>query len=300
MTFSLWLLFALAAPFLWSINNVVDRVFMTRLVKNEYAITFAAGMLRLVYFLILWPIAGYFIPDAKLTGIALLAGVLAIAGVIFYLKALEREETAPAILFFDAINPLLVLVLSMTFLQEKLTGTSGIGFFLLLIAGMISTIKLGAKLHFRRGILWMLVAILCWAPADILYGYLVPRFPDIVSLSAWTAFGSFLGSFLLLIPRKTRQACRLKNFTWPLSTWILFIWPAFLSYIAYYFYLKAIELGGVSLTTVVSNIQTLFIFLIELLIFALWRKEKMDLSRASLIPKGLAFVLLIAGIWLLH
>lgn len=303
-----WLVFALAAPLLWSINNITDRIFITKIVKNEYAITFAAGMLRIFYFLILLLTSGWFLPRTTPLLIALLAGFFSVIAIIFYFKALAREETVPAILVFDAANPCLVLLLSVLFLNEKFTIYSILGFILLLLASILSSIKLGEKIKFRSGIIFMLIAVVFWGVSDIMYKYIMPEFPSVSALLAWVMLGGFIGSFIMLIPFGSRKLFSVKDFNWGKNTWIIFTLVAFLSFFGYFFFFKAIEIGSVTLTTVVSNIQTLFIFILELILFYLSRFlpsrlrffEKVDLSKNSLLPKVAAFICVVSGIFLLQ
>lgn len=302
-SFWLWLTYALVTPMFWAVNNVLDRMMMTRLIRNEYTMTFIGAFTRLPFFLIFLVMTGWYVPPLWELLLALLSGILVILPVVFYYKALEKDEAVPMMILYDAMNPLFVLFLAIPFLGERLNVSEGIAFVSLLAAGVLGSLTFqGKKMHFRHGAPWIILAALLWAHADVLLGYLVPRFPSVLSLLTWEFIGSFLGGFLFLLVPSFRKRCQLQDFRWPVTWWITYGIATVIAYAGYYTFLKAFVLERVSLTTVISNVQPLFVFLFGLIAAYLSPRlfEKIDTNKRSLIPKTIAFVLVLIGVWLLQ
>lgn len=297
----LWLTYALLTPVFWAVNNVLDRMMMTRLMRNEYALTFLGALSRLPFFLIFFAMTGFYVPPLREFLLSLVAGFLVVFPIIFYLRALERDEATSMIIIYDATNPLFVLFLSAAFLAERLNLFEGLGFFILLLAGVLASIEFHGKFQVRRGAFWIILSALLWAPADVLLGYLVPKFPSVLSLLTWEFFGSFVAGFLFLLAPQFRRRCRLADFNWPMKWWVIYGIAAIIAYAGYFTFLKAFELERVSLTVVMTNIQPLLVFLFGLAAAAISPLfVKPDTSPRHLIPKGIAFLLVILGVYLLQ
>lgn len=303
MNFDLWLMYAFAAPAFWAVNNVLDRAFMVRLIKNEYAITVAAGFTRLPMFLFLWALTGWFIPEIKILFLALLVGFFNVVPVIFYLKSLREEETPSVIILYDATVPLVIFLLSFFFLGERLNSTEAFGFFLIIGAGLLSSVKFGGAgsgLKLRKAsMFWIILAGALWAPYDVALAWLLQYFPSAAALLAWLFLGGFLGSFVLLGFPRIRARCRLEDFRWGAQSWWFFALGTLVAFLGFWAFGKALTMERVTLTAVLSNIQPLFIFLFEIAACALSPIfQKSDSSFRSLAPKAAALMLLLVGVWL--
>lgn len=299
--FSLWILFSVSAPFLWALGNVFDRALMSRFVKNEYALTFAGALMRFPVFLALWFFSDLYVPQFIPFIISVATGFFTITPVLFYLRALEKSEAKSVMLLYDATNPLFVLILSTLFIGERFNAHEGFAFILLLSAGIFSSIRFDRTLRFEKSIFWVVLASFLWAVSDILYKQLMPYFPSATALFGYVLLGGFLSGFLFFIFPKIRNSCRLNNFRWPFTAWILFFIANITAFAGFIFMIKAFELERVALTVVLMAIQPLFVFLFEIFFarfFTIF--EKTDTSFANLLPKVIAFVIMIAGVWLLN
>lgn len=301
MSFWLWLVYALLTPFFWAINNVLDRMMITRLNTNEYVLSFAAALTRLPFlFVFLW-LADWYVPHARELILALIAGFLVVLPLVFYYKALEKDEAPPVILIYDATNPIFVLILSTLFLHERLNVFEGFGFGFLLLAGVLASLKFEEKIRISRGAWWIILAALFWAPADVLLGYLVHEFPSASALLAYEFIGSFLGGFLFFLVPQFRKHCRAADFHWSKTLILVYGIATFIAYAGYFTFLKAFALERVSLTVVVTNIQPLLVFFFGLILASFSRLfEKPDTSFRNLFPKGISLLFILLGIWLLQ
>lgn len=304
MNFVLWLIFGLLTPFLWAFNNVFDKALVSRLTKNEYSLTFLSCMTRLPIFFLLWWLSGWNVPDKNLMMLAFAAGFLNILPIVFYYKALKKGETANVVLLYDALNPIFVLILGFSLLGERLSVFDGIGFAFLLLAGMLSSVRLGGKFILAAYAFWIAIAALLWAFPDILFEHLVSKFDSAISLLAWSLVGGFFAGFVLMAFPQFHKNCRLQDFKYSKTAWLIILIGTIIVFIGNFTFLKALELERVSLTVVLSNTQPLFVFALELilarLLFKLGIFGQPDLSRKSLLPKIAAFVSVLAGIWFLQ
>lgn len=295
-----WILFGLAAPLFWGIANIGDRYLSSVAVKNEYALTFAAGMLRLpLAIAVLWA-SDWFLPDLNGLIWAFASGFCTIFAYVFYFRAFQKEEASRVMLLYYAASPIATFALSSVFLGERFSAYDLAGSLLLLIAAFLTVVKFQKGFFkFNAGILWVLLSGLFWPASDVIQKYLTPIFPSTSSLFAWTLAGSFIGSFALLLSPDFSKNCRPGNFRWPRSSWLIFLVNSALFFSGIFIFLKAIAIGKVALTVVLNVSQPLFVFIFELMMSkikpSLWQ---VDTSARSLIAKAAAFCLMIAGVWL--
>lgn len=295
-----WISLSLFAPFVWAVGNIGDRYLCVRGVKNEYALAVMAALFRLPLFLIFWCASGWFVPEIGPMLLALVAGVCVILPGIFYLRALRHEESSRVMLLYYATSPVATFVLGSIFLGEKFDALDITGSVLLLLAGFFSIIKFQTGFFkFHTSVLWVLVGSVLWPISDVIAKYLTPAFPSTTSLLAWEALGGLFAVFLLLRFPECKRNCKLQNFNWPRVSWLIFVFNMVLFQIGLFAFFKALALERVALTVVLNATQPLMNFGLELVAQKFIPEiEKMDLGIRSLLPKGIAFGLMIMGIWL--
>lgn len=295
----MWLLFSILAPATWAITNVADQILIQRAFKSEIALTAITMLFRLPFIVVLLFLSDWHVPPPSILAIAVAAGLLYVLATPFYYKTLKTEEAHAAILVHDATNPLFVFLLASTFLGERLGGNQSAAFGLLLLAGILSSLTFGKKIHFRSALLWIVISALVWAVSDVIWDWLVPFFPSLYGLVAWTFVGTVLGGLALsfLSPRELRIKINTGGF--PLTT--LFLVGILTSILGNIFFLQAIAAGPITLTAALSNFQPLFVFIFALVISS-WRfaPEKLVLNGSHLIPKALALACAVAGAFLLQ
>lgn len=295
-----WIFYSLLPPILWGATNVIDRFLCSRTIRNEYAMTFVACLLRLPVFLIFLGISGWFFPAWKYLLFVVIAGFLMVYPFLFYFRALSREETPRVMLLYYATSPIITFLLSMIFLGERFSGFDFLGSLLLLTAAVLSIVQFKKGFfRFRTAGLWVLVASIMWPVSDVIVKYLTPFFPTTLSLFAWFNLGGFAAGFFLMLWPEFSRNCKLQNIRWPLTSFLLYILGALLFNVGLFSFLKALSLERVALTIVITAVQPLFVFLFEYIVQRFTAPlERLDLSLASLTAKGAASVFILLGIWL--
>ncbi|MBI5412857.1 DMT family transporter [Candidatus Peregrinibacteria bacterium] len=296
----MWVIFGLLAPLFWGIANIGDRYLSSVAVKNEYALTFAAGVLRLPLVIVFLWISGWFLPNLNSLIWVFISGFLTIFAYVFYFRAFQKEEASRVMLLYYTISPLVTFALSAVFLGERFSNYDLAGSLLLLVAAFLTVVKFQKGFFkFNIGILWVLLSGLFWPASDVIQKYLTPIFPSTSSLFAWTLAGSFIAGFVLLLMPDFSKNCKPNDFRWSKSSWLLFIINSALFFLGIFTFLKAIAIGKVALTVVLNVSQPLFVFIFELMMRkfrpTLWQ---VDTSTSSLIAKTTAFFLMVAGVWL--
>lgn len=295
-----WIFYSLLPPILWGATNVIDRYLCSRAIRNEYAMTFVASLIRLPLFLVFLGIAGWFFPAPLYFLLIFAAGFLLVFPFLFYFRALAREEAPRVMLLYYSASPLATFILATIFLGERFSRFDLLGALLLLFAAILSIIKFEKGFfRFRTAGLWVLVSSILWPISDILVKYVTPFFPSTLSLFAWIHFGAFLaGLFLLLWPEFFRN-CKLQYIRWPLTSFLFYLFGVFIFNIGLFSFLKALSIERVALTVVISAIQPLFVFLFDYIAQKFTAPlERLDLSLTSLTAKGVASIFILLGIWL--
>src|SRR5580700_5472040 len=142
-----WLFFAFSGPVLWAVSVHLDKYLVERFFKDSN-VAIMVLFTALVVVLAL-PIIWYFEPtvlNPSLGSIALivLAGILYMTGMLFYLRALQTEEASVVAPYFQA-GPLFGYVLAYFVLGETLSGRQLAGGVLIIIGALI------VSLRFERG-----------------------------------------------------------------------------------------------------------------------------------------------------
>jgi drug/metabolite transporter (DMT)-like permease len=297
-----WLAFALCGPIFWAISTHLDKYLVERYFKT-------ADVAVLMVFtalmgLVLMPVIAYFdaaVFDRDLRSIVLmtLSGVLYMAGITFYLRALQGNDAAVVAPFFQA-SPLFGYGLAYLVLGETLTGSQLLGGALIL-AGVLSVSITGGKS--RRQFRWKLAALMLCCGFIMSVSTLIFKVFAIRDEFWATTFWMFAGEAIygvvfLCIPYYRAQFMELLRGNG----------PALLAINASN---ELINLGGglanryalifapLSIVQAIGSTTTLFVFGIGVILTILFPKvSREDLSAWQFISKGAAAVLVAAGITL--
>ena len=79
-----WLLFALLAPLLWGLTNVIDGALRRHFVKSDWALTWMVAVTRLPFVILFFLIGGIEIPSIFVILVMFLGGVLWTFPMLFY------------------------------------------------------------------------------------------------------------------------------------------------------------------------------------------------------------------------
>jgi drug/metabolite transporter (DMT)-like permease len=297
-----WLAFALCGPILWAISVHLDKYLVERYFKD-------ADIVVLLVFtalmgVVLMPIIAFFEPGVfhrDLTGMLLmtLSGIFYMTGITFYLRALQGHEASMVAPFFQS-SPMFGYILAYLVLGETLTPLQIAGC-VLIIGGVLSvSISPGSM---RGRFRWQLAALMLCAGFVLSLSTLIFKAFAIKDEFWETTFWMFAGEALfgagaLCIGRYRQQfihLCRVNG------TALLAINASN----------ELINVGGglanryalifapLSIVQAIGSTTTLFVFLIGVLLTVLFPAvSRENLSKRECVSKGLAAVLVAAGITL--
>lgn len=301
----MWLLFALAGPVLWAASTHIDKFLIERYFRQSdtavlMVFTALIGLLTL-------PVIAALAPDSLMPGgiaadwpavLAMtLAGLLYMAAMLFYLRAIQSEEASVVAPLFQGTT-LFTLLLAWLLLGE-IPAWRQVGGMVLIVASVVSlAIDPGGASHRIRGrtVMLMAAATLVVALSNVLFKYFAVR-ADYWSTTFWTFVGEALFGFAILaVPSYRRQFGALLRAN---TRALLAINGAN----------ELINLGGglgvrfasllapVALVSAVSSTTTLFVFafgvVLSLVAPGIGHE---DLSRRNLLRKGLAAAVAAAGV----
>jgi uncharacterized membrane protein len=285
---------------LWAISVHLDKYLVERFFK-ESDVAIMVLFTALVVVLAL-PVIWYFVPDVlspSLGSIALivLAGILYMTGLLFYLRALQNEEASVVAPFFQT-GPLFGYVLAYLVLGEVLSPRQLLGGALIIIGALFVSIRIGQSMKtFKTRLALLMVACgFIMALASLIFKVFALKV-EFWTTTFWMFAGEgIFGAVLLMIPfyRKQFMALLRTNTT------------ALLSINASN---ELINLGGglgnryalllapLSLVQAIGSTTTLFVFVFGVMLSAFFPKfGRETLSGRELVQKGIAAVLVAIGV----
>lgn len=301
-----WFFIALGAVFLWSCVVYLDKFIIERFIKNR-------GVGSLVLFSALF--AGVVIPiialinprvfsiprlDIFLLGIS---GVLGSLAIIFYLHALEYEDTSLVVPLFQLI-PVFSYILGYIFLKEALTGRQIIAGLIVVAGAIMLTLEIEEekKVSLKtKPLILMVLASLMFSIMDVLYKF-VSIDEDFWPTQFWHYVGLFIfGLLLYLFVKQYRVEFHRVVRSSPFSVFSANIGGEILQVVGNIMNNFALLLAPVVLVTLVSAYMPLVVFLMGLLFtFVLPKFITERVSKRHLLHKTLAIAVVVIGSILLY
>jgi uncharacterized membrane protein len=285
---------------LWAISVHLDKYLVERFFK-ESDVAIMVLFTALVVVLAL-PVIWYFVPDVlspSLGSIALivLAGILYMTGLLFYLRALQNEEASVVAPFFQT-GPLFGYVLAYLVLGEVLSPRQLLGGALIIIGALFVSIRIGQsmKTFKTRLALLMVTCGFIMALASLIFKVFALKV-EFWTTTFWMFAGEgIFGAVLLMIPFYRKQFMTLLRTN---TTALLSINASN----------ELINLGGglgnryalllapLSLVQAIGSTTTLFVFVFGVMLSAFFPKfGRETLSGRELVQKGIAAVLVAIGV----
>jgi drug/metabolite transporter (DMT)-like permease len=294
-----WILLAFCGPILWAASTHIDKYLVERFFKDS-------GVGALLIFTALiglfgLPVIALFVDVFAIgaTGVAVtsLSGLLYLTAMYFYLRALQQEEASVIAPLFQT-STLFTYAIAFFVLHERLTGARLLGGVLIIASAVAISYEPGHRLRFKFGIVApILVCSATLAASSVIFKFFAIK-DAFWAVTFWNFAGEALfGAVMLAIPRVRRDflgmfkkspgaviginaANELINLGGGLA--------------ARY----ASLLGPVSLVQAIGGTTAFFVFGVILSLFfpSLGRES---LSKASLVRKSLAVILIVAGVILI-
>ncbi|OGY85881.1 MAG: hypothetical protein A2233_00095 [Candidatus Kerfeldbacteria bacterium RIFOXYA2_FULL_38_24] len=299
-----WITAVLIGHGLNALSYVLDKVLLTKSIKNPFAFTFYIGLLGLL--IVVAAPWGLFLPSASLLIVDLLAGVFFSSALLFFFLALQTGETSRIVPFIGGAIPVFTYIFAFFFLQERLTSLQLWGFIVLVIGTILMALEdkkkisnLQSKKLSRQkwlfGILAALSFALSFGLSKIAFDY-----QPFLSAFIWTRFGGFFFPVLFLFSKNLRQEIFKAALVFKEKTGLMYLVAQTFGAGGYIFINYAISLASVSLVNAMQGVQYVFILVIALLGTIKYPNLlKENMSRKNLLIKILAVAVITAGLSLI-
>jgi len=299
-----WLLVAIIAHFIFALVFIVDKFLLSKTVLQPRAYAFYVGILG-IFALLLIPFGFTLLPFGQIIA-SFIAGVLFIFAILFFYKLIQLGEISRITPIVGGAVPIFTLILTYSFLGERLTGYQLIAFFLLVFGGMIMLWPRKDKINSPIGkasltkkLTLAIIAALFFAGSFVLtkFIYLEQSF---INGFIWIRLGGFLGAWLLLFWPGGRQIIFKTTKTIKIKSAGLLISNKILSALAFILLNYAIFLGSVTLVNSLQGIQYAFLLIIALFLSKKFPQIlKEQISRKVILQKIMAILFIVLGLGIL-
>lgn len=297
----MWLLFAFAGPVLWAASTHIDKYLVERFFKDSdvgvlLIFTGLIGLLPL-------PFIAAFEPHTLAIGalaisVLVASGALYMGAMFFYLRALQTEEASVIAPLFQ-ISPLFAYGLAWAVLGEMLTLKQSAGGLLIMASVFLISFRPRREGKSRVRLSTVLLMAACaftLALNSVIFKFFAIR-DEFWSTTFWTFVGNVVfGAGLLFYPPYRREFFGLFR-VHPYAMLTINAANELINLGGGLGMRYAMLLAPLSLVQAISSTTPLFVFLfgiaLSLFLPALGRE---DISRRSLIQKGIAAILVIAGV----
>jgi len=293
---TLGFLLSLAAGFIWSCVNVIDKVVISKYIKNPIFMIVILVFVSLIIGLITIPFLTGGLQGWD-WGWILIASIAYIFGNLLYFYALKKEEPSRVVPLFS-LTTVIVVVLGALFLGEVFGLQTYIGILIIIIGSFVITARKNILNSFTSRALWLMVlSCLGFAIFMVINKHLLDTY------SYWQVFGwqrvmvGVLGIFLVCIfyseLKQVYLQIKKRHMALSASAELLNMFGVLLFTIASAFWF-------VALVEAVVSVQYVFIFFWALIISrfkpSLFTEE---VNKRVMLQKIVSIVLIIIGICLI-
>ena len=291
-----WILFILIAELIWSFTSLFDKIILSRgHIKSPYVFVAFNGLMNILLIFLL-PFYDFGPLSISNILIAVTAGIFLTLGIVFYYKAVQREEISRVLMLWQLI-PIFVLVMSFLFIDEVLTKKHFAGFLFLFAAGLVvSYKKVNGKFKLSKAFYLMLGSTLLISVYYVVSKHIY-EVTDFWSAFMWLRVAAFSGILVLFIPSVRKQfITTMKNMKREIRGLIGF--KMIVDFSAFMFLGYAMLNGPISLISALGSATApMFIFFITIFTsIYLPHLIKENIDKKSVLTKIMAIALIIAGI----
>ncbi len=299
-----WLLVAIIAHFLFALVFVVDKFLLSKTVLQPRAYAFYVGILG-IFALFLIPFGFTLLPVGQIAA-SLISGILFVLAILFFYKLIQLGEISRITPIVGGAVPIFTLILTYSFLGERLTSYQLIAFFLLVFGGVIMlwprkdrvSSPIG-KASLTKKLTLAIIAALFFAGSFVLTKFIYNEQPFINGF-IWIRLGGFLGAWLLLFWPGSRQIIFKTTKTIKIKSAGLLVSNKILSALAFILLNYAIFLGSVTLVNSLQGIQYAFLLIIALFLSKKFPQIiKEQISQKVILQKIMAILFIILGLSIL-
>ncbi len=323
----MWLSIAVTAYFINAGVYVADKFLLSKKVHSSIVYAFYVCIWSFGNIILLG--IDPWIPGIQGLALDLVAGMLFLVTLVFWYKALHQSEATRVVPIVGALTPVFSFILSFVFLGEALSERQFLAFIILIIGGILISIKhtkfyeirevqeriknvfgntfgkIKAEYNpTRRLIINSVVSSLFFAAYYVLIKHIYDHQPFIGGF-VWSRMGSFLGALLILlvpawrakISKRTKTKKKIKKTAWNV---FFFLFIRLMAAIAFILLNRAISLGNVALVNSLQGVQYVFLFLIVLFLSSKYPKTiKEEWGSSVILQKTLGALLIGVGLYML-
>jgi transporter family protein len=297
-----WIIWAIIPPLIWSLLNHLDKYLISKYSHHVgvgglvIMSSLFAGLTLPVIYLINASVIDILVYDSI---ILTLSGLLVALGILFYLYALDTDETSIVVLFWLLI-PIFSYFLGILFLGEYIQTTKIIGSVVVLIGVMVLSIDIDQKYKIKiiTPIL-MIMSSLAISVSNMMFKSLNTEYSFWQGMF-WNQGGLLLFALLSLIFVKRYRhdfvsILRINNLELGLFNAIGEALQIVAAFIAYY----SILMAPVSLVLLIGyTAQPMFVFLSGIILSLLFPKVvKEKVGHKHLFQRTLAIIIMLSGVY---
>ncbi len=319
----MWLSIAIGAYLINAGVHVADKFLLSKKIHSSITYAFYVGIWS-IFNLVLLVFAPW-IPTWWELILDLSAGLLFLATLVFWYKALHQSEATRVVPIVGALVPIFSLFLSSLFLGESLSQRQLLAFVVLICGGVLISIKhtkfysakiIIAKVRYVFGLVfgevhaksrptWRLItnsiiSAFFFAAYYVLIKCIYLSQPFIGGF-VWSRLGSFLGVMLfLLIPVWRKRIVKHQKGIKTTKNLSFFFSVRLLAALAFIMLNWAISLGNVAMVNALQGVQYLFLFLIILVISTKFpRVLREELGGGVMLQKIIGILFVGLGLYML-
>ncbi len=296
-----WLLLAFCGPVLWAISTHIDKYLVEKYFKDS-----GVGALLIFTALVgipFMPLIATFTDVASIGRVGMIvtsiSGLLYLTAIYFYLRALQQEEASVIAPLFQT-STLFTYIIAYFVLHETLTGWRLLGGLLVMASALIGSYEPGGTHRFKLGIVApILVCTATLAGSAVMFKFFAIQ-DAFWPVTFWSFAGqAVFGAVLLAIPRIGRQFLAMFRKS-PGAVVGINAANELINLGGGLAARYAALLGPISLVQAIGGTTSFFVFAFGVLLSLFFPKlGREDMSRRSLIQKGIAVTLIVAGVILI-
>jgi drug/metabolite transporter (DMT)-like permease len=319
----MWLIVAITSYFINAGVYVADKFLLSQKIHSSITYAFYVGIWSVFNLFLL--VFGFWLPSLRELLIDLLAGLLFLATLVFWYKALHQSEATRVVPIVGALVPIFSFFFSYVFLGETLSERQFLAFFILINGGILIAVKhtrfymirevigrfknvFGEMLGFvharyrptQRLIINSVVSALFFAAYYVLIKYVYTSQPFIGGF-VWSRMGTFLGTLLILfVPDWRKRIVEHQKGAKTPKNLAFFLGVRILAALAFIMLNWAISMGNVALVNSLQGTQYVFLIVIVLLLLIKYPKFiEEEVGGGILLQKIIGAALICAALYML-
>jgi len=293
-----YLIPALVAYFFLATAGLIDKVLLQTTIISPRAYAFYVGILSVLAIALL-PLGVVSVPDFRILLVALVSGVAGVYALWAFYSALKEHEASRVITTVGALVPIFTLILSLLFLDEILGPFQLLGFFVLLLGGIVISLRENVRKRYTFALFHQAAqAAVLFAISLAALRFVFLSEPFLNGLF-WTRLGGVVGALsIVAVPENFRRIYWATKKA-PKATPLPFLLNQGLGGLGGFLQNYAVSLGSAALVGAIQGVQYAFLFILALIFSRNWPQLRERTTRRGLLIKSGAIVVIALGLYLL-